>query len=429
MILWRAIALLSLLLGVCLCADTLRHDEFDSGVVGTTSSPRYFVRCEGLEFGRDATVASIRLYDESPFPQFQPYRQNSSRGPAPYLYIPAAYGTAAGWLRFVRFDVPNLVLNPKPNNDIHEAVLRVRFEPIGKLRNDPLDIDRVYLGFPGFRPFAVRRVAPVSQSQNPLVALHNAVVGGISPQAAMALLVIGAFVFCGIVADSYRQREVFVYRWKLKQLESKGGRMGTRKQVNAEGDVLVPPKWDEGLIAMQFRNLAHRPAMLGVFVSSVRDRFILNQDEKTSAIRIRYLRTKLEELKVGKELQREIDDLEFRETDLEIRRLEQELKKSDLAHQVKIRAELRGAEHKRDILRVKLEQEQIGKEIRDLKKRPNPPPSPEARKQELYEKIQRQRERKAYVRQTVVDADERAREENRCDDRIAQLQEELDALS
>lgn len=141
---WRAIALVCSLAAVCLCADTLRHDEFGSGVVATPFSSHYLVRCEGLEFGRESTIATVRVIDQSPFPQFEAYREASARGSAPSIYVPAAYGTAAGWLRFVRFDeLPDLVLNPKLNNNIHEAVLKVAFEPITKLRADPLNVDKV----------------------------------------------------------------------------------------------------------------------------------------------------------------------------------------------------------------------------------------------------------------------------------------------
>lgn len=425
----RAIVLLSSILVILVSADTLRHESFDSGVVGTQSLPKYFVRCEELEFGSEATTATVRVIDGNPFPQFQAYRQ-ASRGHAPALYVPAAYGSAGGWLRFVHFEeIPDLILNPKPDNDIHEAVLKIAFEPIEKLRSDPLGVDKVYLYFPGFRPFEVRRTVPVSQAQNMLVSVDNSVMGTLSQSTAVVLLSVGLVAFGGIAADTYRQHKVLVYAWKVKQLHGKGARMHGGKSSGEVGEVLAPPKWDETLIATQFRNLAHRPAMLGVFVNAVRDRFILHQDEKVASKRIRYLRTKLEELKVSKELQSEIDDLAFRETNLDIRRMEQELKVGDLAFQVKTRAAIREAEHKRDLLRVKVEEAQLKKQMHDTKTAAAPPSNDVNQRHVLRERIQRAREELAYARETTTDPDERRRKENLYADRIAQLEEDLSSLA
>ena len=432
-ILWRAIAFAAVLIGVCVCADALRHESFDSGVVGTVSVPHYFVRCEAVDFRRNATIVTVRVFDESPFPQFQAFRR-ALQGPAPYLDLPPTYSRTAGRLRFVHYEeLPDLVVDPKPTNDIHEAIVKVTFDPIGPLRADPMSVDKVYLKFPALPPFTVSRRAPLSQSQDPLTTVHNFIVSDMPPLTAAILLTLGAGAFCGLAASTYRQREILIYRWKLKQLAAKGELVVSRKgkpATTSEGDVLAPPRWDEHLIATQFRNLQHRPAMLAVFMNSVKDRFILNQDERTAAVRIAYLKTKLEELKVSKELQREIDDLEFRETDLDIRRMEQELKKGDIEHRLKTQAALREAEHKRDLLRVKLETGQLGKQIRDLKPQPAAqPPTRAARIQDLRERIQRAKEERAYARETASDPDEVKRRENLCDDKIARLEEELSSLT
>lgn len=435
MILWRAIALVGVLIAACVCADSLHHQSFESGAVGNALTPHYFVSCERLEFNDDVTVATLRISDTTPFAQFSDYRQASTRGPAPYLYIPASYSLTAGWLQFVRYDeLPDVLLVPKSNNNIHEAIVKIAFQPLTKLRSDAFNVDEVYLAFPGFRPFPVRRVAPLSQSQDSFTDLHNAIARSISPQVARVFLALGAFAFCGIVGDTYRHRDVLIYRWKVKHLQLRGVSMQKAqraKEGTEEGEVLLPPRWDEQLIEMQFRNLAHRPSMLAAFVNGVKDRFVHNQDDKTAIVRIKYLRSKVEELKLLKELQHEYDDLSFREADLDIRRLEQKLKQADLADRVQTRAELREAEHKRDLLRVNLETEQIKKQIRDLK-----PPSVKetgtstrtALIQEQRDRMQRLKEARAYARETVKDPDELKRQENLYDDQIAQCEEKLSSL-
>lgn len=413
-------------------ADVLRHCAFNSGVVGSVATPHYMVRCEGLEFGSDATIATVRIIDDSPLPQFKDFREASSRGPAPFIYVPAVYAARAGSLEFQRYEeVPDLVRYTKPDNNIHEAVLKIAFDPIGKLRPDPFIVDEVRMRVPGVAPFAVRRLAPLSQSQNPLIAAHNWLVEVTPTNVARLFLLLESFAFCGVIVDSYRQRQMLVYVWKLKQLDRKGVSMVKRQKEPAEGEVLVPPRWDEALIAQQFQKLTHRPGMLAAFVDGVRDRFVQGQDDRTTIARIRYLRNKLEECKVGKELQREIDDLSFRETDLEIRGLEQDLKKNDLADRLATQAELRKAEHKRDLLRVKLETQQIEKQMRDLKPQAPPQgiPTRTTRIQELRERIQRAKEERAYARETTSDSDELKRKENLCDDKIARLEEELSSLT
>ena len=426
----RAGALCGVLLCLVVCADTLRHRQFESGVVATVAAPNYFVHCEGLQFDADHTIAIVRIIDSTPHPQFDAFRRASSHPPSPSLYIPANYRVAAGWLRFVRYDdMPDLVVTPKADNDIHEATLKIIFEPIGKLRRDPFEIDKMYLGFPGFAPFEIKRRAPLSQSQSTWATLHNSIVGAVSPAVARTFLFIGAFSFCGITVDLYRQRKMLVYRWKFRQLSAKGERVHQgQDEPKADGEVLAPPKWDERIIALRIRDLAHRPGLVGVFIDGICDRFIARQDEKTAAARIKFLRLQLEELQVRKELQKGFDELKFRLAELEIRGLELKLKRNDLTRRLETEAELRDAEHQRDLLRVKLESAQFKKQMRDLKPTPPAPPT-RSRRQEILDRVQRLKEKLAYVRETHQnDPDERRRLENQYEDKIAQLQDELDGL-
>lgn len=242
MIVRRAIALIAVLGAIAVCADAVRHASFNSGAVANGAAPHYIVQCEGIEFRRDATIATVRIVDDSSFPQFHAFRQAISQPPAPYIYLPPSFGTSEGWLRFVHYeDLPDLVVDPKPSNRIHEAVVKIAFDPINKFRSNPLNIDKVFLRVPGLPAFPVYRRVPLSQSQGTITAVHDALVRVIPPLTAEVLLVVGGFLFCGIALDSYRQWDMLIWEWKFKQLQTKGLLVKTAKRTAKieDGTVLV----------------------------------------------------------------------------------------------------------------------------------------------------------------------------------------------
>src|ERR1019366_6731848 len=108
--------------------------------------------------------------------------------------------------------------------------------------------------------------------------------------------------------------------------------------------IILPPSWDKESISMVFRDLQNRPGAVSIFTQALVERFVTGQGDKTAKVRIEYLKTKLEELKITKELQGELDDLLFRQADLDVRRLQKEIEKGDLEHRRRTQAELRAAE-------------------------------------------------------------------------------------
>ena len=187
---------------------------------------------------------------------------------------------------------------------------------------------------------------------------------------------------------------------------------------------VLPQTWDKESIAVEIRNLQNRPTVLGVLTRSLVDRFVIGQDDKTATMRIAYLRTKLEELKVSKELQGELDDLQFRESELEIRRLKMDADKGILEHQRKTQQELREAEHRRDLLKVKAESAALEKQIRELEHGDAKPKEPSPA-QAIRDRIRRLREERAYARETIKEPSELRRTENLYDDKMTQLEDEL----
>jgi len=414
---WRLTLLLVSILGILVGIVVPRHKQFESGVVAGFSDPDYLVRCEGVNFRADATVVTVWIIDNSHFPQFQGFRQSltSARSrSAMLLEVPGSYERRPVRLRFLRFESrPPLLFETKQGNTIHQGVLKIDFQPIGKLRSDPLNIDMVFLKFPGFAPFAVKRTDPISQAQGTFTSIENRIIAAVNLPAASAFLWLGILSLGFTSYDSWRHWDSIVYRFKLAQRNlSPRGNLVDGKSKNSRDGVLLPPKWDEKAIGIEFRNLRNHPGILKVFTQSVVDRYVIGQDDKTAQSRIRYLKTKLEEMKLAKEIQSSIDDLEFRETDLEVRRLKLDIEKADLEHKRNMQEERRSAEHKRDLLKFRAESAGFEKQIRETE----PPPARSApavsREQEIREHIQRLREKRAYTRETIEDEDERRRAEN-----------------
>ena len=272
----------------------------------------------------------------------------------------------------------------------------------------------------------VTRVSAVSQGQNILNEIHNELIDATGLQAASVLLWLGCLGFVTTGAFVAKDWRLLVYRDRLSQ-RSKGwlGPEPVSEENTMPEGFLLPPKWDEALISVEIRNLHQRPNMLKVFTRGLVDRFVAGQDDKTAKRRIEYLRTKLEEVQVAKELQRELDDLQFRESEFTIRQLQKDIEMGDLEHRRRVQRELHEAEHRRDLLKVKAESASFEKQIREsalpTPKKEEKPSAAEG----VSERIQRLKEARAYARETVKDPNELRRVENMYDDKLTELENEL----
>lgn len=155
-----------------------------------------------------------------------------------------------------------------------------------------------------------------------------------------------------------------------------------------EGQFLIPKNWDPDEIGVQIRKLRHNRSVLTAFVDSVITRFVTGQDQLVSKTRIEFLRTKLEELQLSKELQASLDELEFRETNLSIKRLELEVQKEGLEAQKAKQTEITDLERERDALKIKVEMAHLNKQIRDLQE---PQHEPQQRSSEEIKRENRSR--------------------------------------
>src|SRR5690242_8348837 len=71
----------------------------------------------------------------------------------------------------------------------------------------------------------------------------------------------------------------------------------TSEEVAMLPNVVLPAQWDEPAITRQLQQLRdQRPAVIPHFVQSVKERWILRQDDRTAEVRLRFLKTQIEQL-------------------------------------------------------------------------------------------------------------------------------------
>jgi hypothetical protein len=434
---WRASLLFISLFVVCLVVDLSSHKDFASATIQSSDDSSYFIKCDGIDFSRDDTHVSIRLIDKNRLPQFQTFRDS----------YPAVFQADGDRKLSLETDLPYLkpdqvllaksstepavLFRPKPNNQVHEAILNLWFQPLRVSEpSDRLELDEVWLNFPAFPPISVKRKRPLSQEQDFWNEMHNLAVARISQPVAFVLLGLGFLGMVSMANAVSKDLQILMFR---RRLNLKGGAPAAAVGEKEEGDmtqgIILPASWDKESISIVFRDLENRPGAVSVFTQALVERFVTGQDDKTAKVRIEYLKTKLGELKITKELQGELDGLLFRQADLDVRRLQKEIQKGDLEHRHRTQAELLAAEHKRDILKVKAEAAAYEKQIRETRPdKARSATSASGKVQELEDRIRRVKEQRAYARETTVDPDELRRKENQFDDKLAELEEEHNSL-
>jgi hypothetical protein len=434
---WRASLLCLSLFVVCLVVDLSSHKEFASAAIQSSDDSNYFIRCDGIDFSQNDTHVSVKLIDKNRFPRFQTFRDT----------YPAAFQADGDHKLSLETDLPYLkpdqvllaksdtepavLFRPKPNNQVHEAILNLWFQPLRVSEpSDRLEVDEVWLNFPAFPPISVKRKRPLSQEQDFWNEMHNQAAVHMNQPVAFVLLGLGCLGVVSMVGPVSKDLQILMFRRRLNlKGDAPAAAVGEKEEGDMTQGIILPPSWDKESISIAFRDLQNRPGAVSVFTQALVERFVTGQDDKTAKVRIEYLKTKLEELKITKELQGELDDLLFRQADLDVRRLQKEIEKGDLEHRRRTQNELRAAEHKRDLLKVKAEAAAYEKQIREA--RPDKSKSATGaggKVQELEDRMRRIKEQRAYARENTVDPDELRRKENQFDDKLAELEEELNSL-
>lgn len=217
-------------------------------------------------------------------------------------------------------------------------------------------------------------------------------------------------------------------------LASVGQSISDRKENPVpENQFIVPQSWDPQEIGIQVRRIQSDASLLRIYVDSVVERFVIGQDARTAGVRIEFLKSKLKELSLSKELQASLDELEFRKVKLEIERLELEDKKATLEGETKRRREISELEHERDALKLKLEVAELIKKMDEVRKPPKPEPSPppaqtrEQKREEIERKLRDYKRQEAEVRVNPdLDEDTRRRMLNILSSKTDALYEELE---
>jgi len=152
----------------------------------------------------------------------------------------------------------------------------------------------------------------------------------------------------------------------------------------------LPAQWDETAIARQldaFRGQS--PALVSHYIESVKTRWVTNQNDKTAAVRGRFLKTKLEELKLFKEGQQLMVDLEALVLEREKRLKTLQLENAQLDATMRTRSDREQMVALKERKQLELDIAKLDKEIRELNA---PAPSPE---QQISPEQKRAKDREA----------------------------------
>jgi len=92
----------------------------------------------------------------------------------------------------------------------------------------------------------------------------------------------------------------------------------------------LPAAWDERSISAQLMTMQAQPQILTTYISALKQRFILNVEDRTAQARTRFLRTHIEQLELGKQYATLSHDLRAMESEQENRLLRLALEKREL---------------------------------------------------------------------------------------------------
>ena len=219
---WRASLLFASLFVVCLVVDLSSHKEFASATIQSSSDSNYFIKCDVIDFSQNDTHVSVRLIDKNRFPQFQTFRDTYPPGLQAdgdrklSLETDLRYFKPDQVLLAQSSTEPAVLFRPKPNNQVHEAILNLWFQPLKVSEaSDRLEVDEVWLNFPAFPPISVKRKRPLSQEQDFWNEMHNLAVVRMSQPVAFVLLGLGCLGMVSMVGPVSKDLQILMFRRRL----------------------------------------------------------------------------------------------------------------------------------------------------------------------------------------------------------------------
>src|SRR5262249_18958423 len=221
---------------------------------------------------------------------------------------------------------------PKRDRTEHDATIALEFAPLHEATMSEAipnasAIDELWLRFEDFPVLRITRRLPISGNGSALTEVDAFLIEHEPRGWAVTFGGVGLLGFAIFSASSARRaRRYWRFRRFPQEIESPKivgvvAKEGMRVQ-KANAKPAVPATWDPEGLTFQIRSLQQQPNVLSVFVEGVITRFIIGQDRRVAKKRTEFLRAKLDELKVLKEIQGLLDDHSLREKTLEIRNLE-----------------------------------------------------------------------------------------------------------
>lgn len=150
---------------------------------------------------------------------------------------------------------------------------------------------------------------------------------------------------------------------------------GTLKDANSLGGTMsgnpLPENWNEARITTDLRQLRDdRPSLIPHYVSSVLERFVTKQDDRTAQVRIQFVRSQFEQLKLAKDFQQTMNDLEILSYEKAKRIKTLQLETEELDSKLESRGELDRLASLKKRKEMELEIAKLDQQIADVK---NPP--------------------------------------------------------
>jgi hypothetical protein len=150
-----------------------------------------------------------------------------------------------------------------------------------------------------------------------------------------------------------------------------------------------PLLWNEASISRDLAELRDQaPAVVTHYIESVKSRWVLNQNDKTAVARARFLKTKVEELKLFKEGKQIVLDLEALALEREKRLKTLQLENTQLDEQMRSRSQREQLVALKERKQLELEIAQLDQQIECIKK----PPKVEPRRSPEQERAKRHAE-------------------------------------
>ena len=176
--------------------------------------------------------------------------------------------------------------------------------------------------------------------------------------------------------------------------------LGEQPMPNPSDNPLLPVRWDEAQIRSATQRYEQQPTVLEHFINSLLERFVHNQNNQTAQLRIKFLQTMLQGSTLSKDLLVAGDNLALHAKERQIRVLKLDLEHADLKDRKTKEQELRDLQHETAVLKERLEQEKLRRQIKEEPETAPPEPTREERKQRLEPEL-RDIERKEDVNAAV----------------------------